>query len=208
MRFLLGPAGPRVWLTATLLAALAQPVAAQQALPPPPIQPGAEPARRAGGRAPVHALRRGQPPAYPRLAGPRQVPHRHAGRCAGARTALYLKNYGPGQLSSITLRGTSARHTAVLWNGFNINLPSLGEADFSLLPVSGTTQIEIQPGPAGATYGNGAVGGTVRLSSAAPPIPGAGAGRARPRPTTAASGWARACSQPASATSSWPCAPA
>ncbi|MCA8831762.1 TonB-dependent receptor [Hymenobacter pini] len=82
-----------------------------------------------------------------------------------ARTAIYLKNYGPGQLSSITLRGTSARHTAVLWNGFNINLPSLGEADFSLLPVSGFTQAEVQPGPAGATYGNGAIGGTVLLTS-------------------------------------------
>ena len=85
----------------------------------------------------------------------------------GARTAIYLKNYGPGQLSSISLRGTSARHTAVLWNGFNINLPSLGEADFALLPINGTTQVDIQPGPAGATYGNGAVGGTVRLSAAA-----------------------------------------
>ncbi|AHJ99234.1 TonB-dependent receptor plug domain-containing protein [Hymenobacter swuensis] len=82
-----------------------------------------------------------------------------------ARTAIYLKNYGPGQLASITLRGTSARHTAVLWNGFNINLPSLGEADFSLLPVSGATQVDIQPGPAGAIYGNGAIGGTVLLSS-------------------------------------------
>ncbi|MFD2787725.1 TonB-dependent receptor [Hymenobacter rubripertinctus] len=84
-----------------------------------------------------------------------------------ARTALYLKNYGPGQLASITLRGTSARHTAVLWNGVNINLPSLGEADFSLLPVSGTTAVTVQPGPAAATYGNGAVGGTVLLSSGA-----------------------------------------
>ena len=84
-----------------------------------------------------------------------------------ARTALYLRNYGPGQLASITLRGTSARHTAVLWNGVNINLPSLGEADFSLLPVSGTTAATVQPGPAAATYGNGAVGGTVLLSSAA-----------------------------------------
>lgn len=82
-----------------------------------------------------------------------------------ARTALYLKNYGPGQLASITLRGTSARHTAVLWNGFNINLPSLGEADFALLPVGANTRVDVQPGPAGATYGNGAVGGTVFLSS-------------------------------------------
>ncbi|TGD81408.1 TonB-dependent receptor [Hymenobacter wooponensis] len=82
-----------------------------------------------------------------------------------ARTTLYIKNYGPGQLASISLRGTTARHTAVLWNGFNINLPSLGEADFALLPVSGATQVVIQPGPASATYGNGAVGGTVLLSA-------------------------------------------
>ncbi|WP_170865177.1 TonB-dependent receptor [Hymenobacter psychrotolerans] len=82
-----------------------------------------------------------------------------------ARTPLYLKNYGPGQLSSITVRGTSAQHTAVLWNGFNIMLPTLGQNDFSLLPVSGNTAVSIQPGPAGGLYGSGAVGGTVLLSS-------------------------------------------
>lgn len=82
-----------------------------------------------------------------------------------ARTPLFIKNYGPGQLSSITIRGTSARHTAVLWNGFNINLPSLGEADFALLPAGANTRIDVQHGPAGATYGTGAVGGTVLLSS-------------------------------------------
>ncbi|MBG8553472.1 TonB-dependent receptor [Hymenobacter guriensis] len=82
-----------------------------------------------------------------------------------ARTPLYLKNYGPGQLSSITMRGTSAQHTAVLWNGFNVMLPTLGQNDFALLPVSGATQVEVQPGPASALYGSGAIGGTVLLSS-------------------------------------------
>ncbi|MDB5235373.1 MAG: hypothetical protein JWR44_2366 [Hymenobacter sp.] len=81
-----------------------------------------------------------------------------------ARTPLYFKNYGPGQLASISMRGTTARHTAVLWNGFNINFSSLGEADFSLLPVGGATQVQVQPGPASALYGTGAVGGTVLLS--------------------------------------------
>ncbi|GAA3949105.1 TonB-dependent receptor [Hymenobacter algoricola] len=82
-----------------------------------------------------------------------------------SRTPLYIKNYGPGQLSSISIRGTSARHAAVLWNGFNINLPSLGEADFALLPTSANTQVAVQSGPAGGTYGSAAVGGTVLLSS-------------------------------------------
>ncbi|TGE21873.1 TonB-dependent receptor [Hymenobacter aquaticus] len=89
-----------------------------------------------------------------------------------AQTPVYLKNYGPGQLSSISIRGTSARHTAVLWNGFNINLPSLGEADFALFPTNGSTRVDVQYGPAGAAYGTGAVGGAVLLSS--PVVWGAG----------------------------------
>ncbi|MBD2714391.1 TonB-dependent receptor plug domain-containing protein [Microvirga sp. STR05] len=82
-----------------------------------------------------------------------------------SRTPLYLKEYGPGQLASISIRGTSAQHTAVLWNGFNVMLPTLGQTDFSLLPLSANTRAEVQHGPAGATYGTGAVGGTVLLSS-------------------------------------------
>ncbi|MCB2407032.1 TonB-dependent receptor plug domain-containing protein [Hymenobacter lucidus] len=88
------------------------------------------------------------------------------------QTPLYLKNYGPGQLSSISIRGTAARHTAVLWNGFNINLPSLGEADFALFPTNGATRVDVQYGPASAAYGTGAVGGAVLLSS--PVVWGAG----------------------------------
>ena len=81
-----------------------------------------------------------------------------------ARTPIYFKNYGPGQLASVSIRGTSARHTAVLWNGVNINSSSLGEIDFSLLAVGGNTQVTVQPGPGSALYGTGAVGGAVLLS--------------------------------------------
>ena len=81
------------------------------------------------------------------------------------RTPLALKNYGPGQLATIALRGTSAQHTAVLWNGLNIMLPTLGQNDFNLLPVGATTRVAIQPGPAAALYGSGAVGGAVLLNT-------------------------------------------
>ena len=82
-----------------------------------------------------------------------------------ARTPLYLKSYGPGQLASISMRGTSAQHTAVLWNGLNIMLPTLGQNDFALLPLGAGTRLAVQPGPAAALYGSGAIGGTVLLSS-------------------------------------------
>ena len=83
-----------------------------------------------------------------------------------ARTPLALKYYGPGQLATIALRGTSAQHTAVLWNGLNIMLPTLGQTDFALLPVGASTRVSIQPGPAAALYGSGAVGGAVLLEAA------------------------------------------
>jgi iron complex outermembrane receptor protein len=82
-----------------------------------------------------------------------------------ARTPLYLKNYGPGQLATITIRGTSAQHTAVLWNGLNIMLPTLGQNDFALLPVAANARLAVQPGPAAALYGSGAIGGAVLLST-------------------------------------------
>ena len=90
-----------------------------------------------------------------------------------ARTPLYFKDYGPGQLASISIRGTAARHTAVLWQGLNINIPSLGEADFAILPVGGPTSIAVQPGPAAALYGSGAIGGTVLLDNTLDWRPGA-----------------------------------
>ena len=82
-----------------------------------------------------------------------------------ARTPLALKYYGPGQLATIALRGTSAQHTAVLWNGLNIMLPTLGQNDFNLLPAGATTRVAVQAGPAAALYGSGAVGGAMLLSS-------------------------------------------
>ncbi|OON68111.1 TonB-dependent receptor [Hymenobacter sp. CRA2] len=87
-----------------------------------------------------------------------------------ARSPLYVKTYGPGQLASISIRGTSARHTAVLWHGFSLNFPTLGEADFALLPVASVGRIDVQHGPAAALYGTGAMGGAVVLGAQAAPV--------------------------------------
>ena len=81
----------------------------------------------------------------------------------GPRLGLYVKNYGPGQLATLSLRGTSAQHTAVLWNGLNIALPTLGQNDLALLPLGANTELTVQPGPAAALYGSGAIGGALLL---------------------------------------------
>src|SRR5690606_5662237 len=36
------------------------------------------------------------------------------------KSPIYFKNYGQGMLSTVSFRGTSSNHTAVLWNGINI----------------------------------------------------------------------------------------
>ncbi|MBD2700028.1 TonB-dependent receptor plug domain-containing protein [Spirosoma sp. BT702] len=81
-------------------------------------------------------------------------------------TPLAFKNYGSGQLATVSFRGTSANHTAVLWNGININQPNLGQTDFSTLPVAGFDLLSVQYGAGGCVVGSDAVGGSVLLSSA------------------------------------------
>ena len=78
---------------------------------------------------------------------------------------LQLKSYGAGQLTTVGFRGTSANHTAVLWNGININPPTLGQTDFSTIPLAGFDQLSIQYGAAASCVGTDAVGGSILLNS-------------------------------------------
>lgn len=80
-------------------------------------------------------------------------------------TPLAFKSYGPGQLATVAFRGTSANHTAVLWNGININQPNLGQTDFSTLPVAGFDRLAVQYGSSASAVGSDAVGGSVLLST-------------------------------------------
>ncbi len=82
-------------------------------------------------------------------------------------TPIAFKNYGPGQLNTASFRGTSANHTAVLWNGLNINSPTLGQTDFSTIPVAGFDKLSVQYGSAASVVGTDAVGGSILLGSSA-----------------------------------------
>ena len=80
-------------------------------------------------------------------------------------TPLAFKSYGPGQLATVSFRGTSANHTAVLWNGININQPNLGQTDFSTLPVAGFDRLAVQYGSSASVVGSDAVGGSILLAN-------------------------------------------
>jgi vitamin B12 transporter len=87
-------------------------------------------------------------------------------------TPLAFKSYGPGQLATVSFRGTSASHTAVLWNGININQPNLGQTDFSTLPVAGFDKLSVQYGSSASVVGSDAVGGSILLGGNAVWQPG------------------------------------
>lgn len=75
-------------------------------------------------------------------------------------SGLYFKNYGSGQLSSISIRGTSAAQTDLLWNGVKLNSPSLGQVDVALFNAGMSDQVEL-----GGVARSGNVGGYVNFQN-------------------------------------------
>ncbi len=82
-------------------------------------------------------------------------------------TNITINQYGVSGLSSVSMRGGNANHTAVLWNGFNLQDPLNGEFNLSLSSVNIIDKINIHYGGNSALFGSGAVGGIIQLSNKA-----------------------------------------
>jgi len=74
---------------------------------------------------------------------------------------LFLKSYGLGSLATPSTGGTGASHTAVVWNGFNLQSPMNGTLDLSLMPVEILDDVTLEKVGASSKYGSGAVGGAI-----------------------------------------------
>lgn len=82
--------------------------------------------------------------------------------------AVYVKSYGLGSLATLSIGGTTAEQSNVLWNGLPIGSPMLGLNDFALLPAFLTDDISLETGGQSALWGSGAVGGTLQLNNKQP----------------------------------------
>ncbi len=78
-------------------------------------------------------------------------------------SSVYIKSYGGSGLASSSFRGGSANHTAILWNGFNLQSPVTGMMDLSLIPAGLFNTMTLQYGGKSAVWGSGAVGGAIHL---------------------------------------------
>lgn len=78
----------------------------------------------------------------------------------------YVKSYGPGNISSISIRGGSAQQTQVNWNGMSVNNAMLGQSDLSLFTLLPNQNISIVRNSSSSALGSGAVAGTILIEQA------------------------------------------
>jgi vitamin B12 transporter len=73
------------------------------------------------------------------------------------------RNGGPGNTSSVFIRGTSATESIVLVDGIRIGSSTIGGATWETIPLSQIERVEIVYGPLSSLYGADAVGGVVQI---------------------------------------------
>lgn len=76
-----------------------------------------------------------------------------------------LRSGGPGQATSVFMRGANSNHTLVLIDGVEMNDPSSpnGMFDFANLQTDNIERIEVVRGAASAVYGSDAIGGVINI---------------------------------------------
>lgn len=83
------------------------------------------------------------------------------------QTTMYIKLYGNGNISTSSIRGGNANHTAILWNGLSIQNPMLGQTDLSLIQSSLFNSVQLEYGGGSSAWGSGAIGGSIHLNNKA-----------------------------------------
>lgn len=80
-------------------------------------------------------------------------------------STIYFKENGLGMVASPSFRGTTAQHTAVVWNGLNINSQFNGQTDFNAVSPMNFNAVIVRPGGGSVLYGSSAIGGSVHLDN-------------------------------------------
>ena len=93
------------------------------------------------------------------------VCHRHEniGQLLLRTSGVHTNIYGP--LATISMRGSGSAHTAVIWNGFNLQDVLNGGVNLFSLPVCFADEIQLQYGGGSALHGSGAIGGSLILNT-------------------------------------------
>lgn len=82
-----------------------------------------------------------------------------------SNTNLFMKDNGPGMLSTPTYRGGDATHTNLLWNGIRINSPMLGTVDFSEIQTGHFNKATVISGTSTNLFSTGGMGAAINLNN-------------------------------------------
>lgn len=82
-----------------------------------------------------------------------------------AQAAVNVNSYSPGGTSNVSMRGLGSSHTAVLWNGINLQSTMNAGVSFGNIPTFFIDQVVVQQGGNGALFGSGAIGGVIHLDN-------------------------------------------
>ncbi|MEJ2515009.1 MAG: TonB-dependent receptor [Gammaproteobacteria bacterium] len=104
------------------------------------------------------------------------------------------RNGGPGQLTSVFLRGAESDHSLVMIDGVKVNPGTAGSAALQNISPRLVERIEIVKGPRSSLYGSEAIGGVINIITRRGPEGrhfslGAGAGDHDTRAASAGGSW-------------------
>ena len=80
-------------------------------------------------------------------------------------SAMHIKEYGLNGLSTLSVRGMSAQHTAIYWNNFNLQSCMNGLIDLNLLPSFFIDNTEVNTSSCVSSPGSGSLAGALFLKS-------------------------------------------
>ena len=72
-------------------------------------------------------------------------------------------NGGPGQTTSVFIRGAESDHTLIMIDGVKMNPGTIGVAAIQNIPVNMVDRIEVIMGPRSTLYGSDALGGVIQI---------------------------------------------
>ncbi len=85
------------------------------------------------------------------------------------RTGLeFSRSGGPGQNTSMFIRGTDSNHALVLVDGVRFNPGTIGGAALQNLPTALLERVEVVKGPLSTLYGSDALGGVIQVFTRRP----------------------------------------
>jgi len=80
-------------------------------------------------------------------------------------TGIFVKEYGRGMLATVSIRGTGATHTQIIWNGIPVNSILTGQTDLNTFYLSEFNHLKIIKGGNSVIFGSGSTGGALIAES-------------------------------------------